>query len=179
MPRALSVLAAGRRLTTRRRLTPRRWRGLVALALIAPTGLAACAGPIDAYEGAPLSDGAVATILGGGLPHLRSVDDRPIAPEPIVGPPDARVPAGARTLVVDYQPCFTATLCGLAAVSAEVVLRPQGVYVIRHETRGCTPWDALASVARRQSKPCRNYLWIAERASGETVWGEAPAAGND
>jgi len=144
------------------------------LALIAATALAGCSGPIDAYDGAPRPDGEVATVLGGGFPNLHAIDGREIVPDPLVGRPDARVPAGRHTLVIDYQPCANANSCGLAAMTAEVVLRARRTYGVHHETAGCTAWDALTGFARRHETPCRDYLWIADRASGEAIWGTAP-----
>lgn len=148
-------------------------------ALIAAMALAGCGGSIDAYDGSPRPDGEVATVLGGGFPNLSAIDGREIVPAPLVGRPDARVPAGRHTLVIDYQPCANANSCGLAAVTAEVVLQAQRAYGVRHERAGCTAWDALTGFARRHETPCRNYLWIADRASGEAVWGTAPSVGAD
>lgn len=144
--------------------------------MTAPPG---CTRTIDAYEGAPLPEAGLATVVGGGLPNVRAIDDTAIHPAPILGRPDARVPAGPHTLVIDYQPCSNANSCGLAAVTAEVVLRPRRAYGIHHVKEGCGVWDALTSFVRRQETPCRNYLWIADQASGEAVWGEGPPASED
>jgi hypothetical protein len=156
----------------------KRW-SVVFLALLGLMFLPGCSSPIDAYKGAPLPDDEVATVLGGGFPKLHSIDDLPITSDPIIGSPDARVPAGAHTLVIDYQPCFNANSCGLAAATAEVVLQRQSAYGIHHVAEGCSAWNALTSFVRERAAPCRNYLWIADQASGETVWGEAPATGAD
>jgi hypothetical protein len=144
------------------------------VALIAAVAASGCSQAIDAYDGSPLPNSEVATVLGDGFPHLHAVDGRTITPDPVVGPPDARVPAGRHTLVIDYQPCANANSCGLAAITAEVVLESRRAYGIHHAKAGCTVWDSLSAFARRRETPCRNYLWIADQASGETVWGEPP-----
>lgn len=144
------------------------------IATVVCGALSGCSQAIDAYDGAPLPQSEVATVLGGGFPNLHAIDGRTIMPDPVVGPPDARVPAGRHTLVIDYQPCANANSCGLAAVTAEVVLQSQRAYGIYFAKRGCTAWDSLSGFTRRHETPCRNYLWIADRASGEAVWGKAP-----
>jgi hypothetical protein len=146
------------------------------LALSGMMALSGCSRPIDAYDGAPLADSEVATVRGGGFPNLRAVDEIAIDPDPIVGPPDARIPAGRHTLVIDYQPCSNANSCGLAAATVEVTLQPGRVYEIRHVKESCSFWDALSSFTRTHQTPCRNYLWIEDHASGETIWGQGPVA---
>jgi len=89
------------------------------------------------------------------------------------------VPAGPHRLVIAYQPCTNANSCGLEAATADVVLAPGRAYGVRHVAEGCTAWEALTSFLHRQPMPCSNYLWIADRASGEAIWGEEPPAGED
>lgn len=129
---------------------------------------------IYAYEGASLSDDKVATVLGGGFPNLRSIDELSIKPNLIFGKPDTKIAAGPHTLVIDYQPCSNANSCGLTSVTADLVLAPGRSYKIRHLKDGCTLWVAVTSVTRRHETPCRNYLWIEDQITGETVWGNAP-----
>lgn len=145
-----------------------------AVALVAAMAASGCSQAIDAYAGPPLPDSEVATVLGGGFPHLHAVDGRTIKPDPVAGLPDARVPAGRHALVIDYQPCANANNCGLATVTAEVELGSRRAYGIHHAKEGCTVWDSLSAFTRRHETPCRNYLWIADQASGEAVWGEPP-----
>ena len=137
-----------------------------------------CSQPIHAYEGASLSDDKIATIVGGDFPNLQSIDEVSIEPNLIVGKPDARIPAGPHTLVIDYQPCSNANSCGLTSVTADVDLEPGQTYEIRHLKDGCTLWVAVTSLTRRQETPCRNYLWIEDQMTGETIWGDAPVGLN-
>jgi hypothetical protein len=133
-----------------------------------------CSQPILVSEGASLADDKVATISGGGLPNLRSIDEESIEPNLIAGKPGTIIAAGPHTLVIDYQPCSNANSCGLTSVIADVVLEPGQFYEIRHLKAGCTLWVAVTSIARSEDTPCRNYLWIENQATGETVWGNVP-----
>ena len=145
------------------------WLNLLVLIVVG-----GCAQPIAVREAASLPDDEVATIVGGGLPNVRSVDQVPLGSRVIVRRPNARVPAGSHVLMIDYQPCSSSISCGLTSVKAKVVLQPGQSYKIRHRAAGCSFWLAVAAVARSEAKPCRNFLWIEDRASGETIWGLAP-----
>ncbi len=133
-----------------------------------------CSQPIVVYAGASLADDKVATVLGGGFPNLRSIDELSIKPNLIFGKPDTKLAAGPHTLVIDYQPCSNANSCGLTSVSADVVLERGQIYEIRHSKTGCTSWLAHTAFMLSQETPCRNYLWIEDQITGETVWGNAP-----
>jgi len=136
---------------------------------------AGCTQAVGVRKAASLPEGEVATILGGGLPNLRSVDQVALAPDLFFGKPDVRVSAGSHTLSIDYQPCWNSNLCGLATAAAEVVLQPGQSYEIRHRTAGCSLWLALTAIGRSEPIPCRNFLWLEDRATGQVIWGETPS----
>lgn len=149
-------------------------KSILWLALIGLIVFPGCSQPVHLHEGAPLADDQIATILGGGFPNLRSVDDQAVAPEPIAGKPDTLTAAGPHTLVIDYQPCSNANSCGLTSVAADVVLAPGRSYQIRHLKDGCTLWVAVTSFTRIHATPCRNYLWIEDHSTGQPIWGIVP-----
>lgn len=146
-------------------------RWLALFTLIAVLG---CTQAVAVHDAASLPDDKVATILGGGFPNLRSVDQVPLEPHLFTGRPDAKIPAGSHSLLIDYQPCWNSNLCGLTSVSANVVLQPGQSYEIRHRTAGCSLWVALTTIVRSETIHCRNFLWIEDQATGETIWGSAP-----
>ncbi len=146
-------------------------RWLTLFTLIAVLG---CTQAVAVHDAASLPDDKVATILGGGFPNLQSVDQVPLEPHLFTGRPDAKIPAGSHSLLIDYQPCWNSNLCGLTSVSANVVLQPGQSYEIRHRTAGCSLWVALTTIVRSETIHCRNFLWIEDQATGETIWGSAP-----
>lgn len=146
-------------------------RWLALFTLIAVLG---CTQAVAVHDAASLPDDKVATILGGGFPNLQSVDQVPLEPHLFTGRPDAKIPAGSHSLLIDYQPCWNSNLCGLTSVSANVVLQPGQSYEIRHRTAGCSLWVALTTIVRSETIHCRNFLWIEDQATGETIWGSAP-----
>ena len=146
-------------------------RWLTLFTLIAVLG---CTQAVAVHDAALLPDDKVATILGGGFPNLQSVDQVPLEPHLFTGRPDAKIPAGSHSLLIDYQPCWNSNLCGLTSVSANVVLQPGQSYEIRHRTAGCSLWVALTTIVRSETIHCRNFLWIEDQATGETIWGSAP-----
>lgn len=152
-------------------LKPWIWLALIGLAV-----LPACSQPVYLAEGDTLVDGQSATVLGGGLPSLRSVDGEDIPPNFVAGMPDTVLAAGQHSLVIDYQPCANANSCALVSVPAEVVLEAGHRYDIRHRKFGCTLWSAVTAFTRLQEIPCRNYLWIEDHETGAAVWGTAPAS---
>ena len=88
--------------------------------------------------------------------------------------PDTKIAAGPHTLVIDYQPCSNVNSCGLMSVSADVVLERGQIYEIRHFKAGCPSWATHTAFILSNETPCRNYLWIEDQITGETVWGNAP-----
>ena len=146
-------------------------RWLTLFTLIAVSG---CTQAVAVHDAASLPDDEVATILGGGFPNLRSVDQVPLEPQLFTGRPDAKIAAGSHTLLIDYQPCWNSNLCGLASVNANVVLQPGQSYEIRHRTAGCNLWVTLTTIVRSETIHCRNFLWIEDQATGEIIWGSAP-----
>ena len=146
-------------------------RWLMVLVMIAGAG---CSQAVGLHGAASQPDGEVATIRGGGLPNVRSVDQVPVKTGLLLGDPDVRVPAGSRTLLIDYQRCWKSNLCGLTTAEATVDLQPGRAYEIRHRTAGCSFWRALTAIGRSKPIPCRNFLWMEDRATGEVIWGETP-----
>ncbi len=144
------------------------------LTLFVMITVAGCTQAVAVHDAASLPDDEVATILGGGFPNLRSVDQVPLEPHIFTVRPDAKIPAGSHTLLIDYQPCWNSNLCGLTSVGANVVLQPGQSYEIRHRSAGCNLWVALTTIVRSEAIPCRNFLWIEDQATGETIWGNAP-----
>ena len=147
------------------------------LTLLVMIAVAGCTQAVGVREAASLPDGDVATILGGGYPNLRSVDQVSLEPHLFLGKPDAKVSAGPHTLLVDYQPCWNSNLCGLTTAEAKVVLQPGQTYEIRHRAVGCNIWVALTAIGRSEPIPCHNFLWIEDRATGEAIWGDTPVDG--
>ena len=144
---------------------------LMVLVTIAGAG---CTQAVGVREAASLPDGEVATILGGGFPNVREVDRVPVRVDLFLGKPDVRVAGGPHTLVIDYQPCWNSNLCGLTTSEATVDLEPGRSYEIRHRTAGCNLWRALTAIGRRMPIPCRNFLWMEDRSTGQVIWGDAP-----
>jgi len=146
-------------------------RWLTLFVLIAVSG---CTQAVAVHDSASLPDDEVATIVGGDFPNLQSVDQVSLEPGLFTLRPDATIPAGSHTLLIDYQPCRNSNLCSLTSVGANVVLEPGQSYEIRHRTVGCNLWTALTAIVRSEIIPCRNFLWIEDQATGEAIWGNAP-----
>jgi hypothetical protein len=147
----------------------------IALVLLAGWAVAACAENIQAYEGAPLPSDRVATVAGGGLPSLVSVDGKRVGSNAPLGQPQVDLLPGPHRLVIRYQPCSTYNNCGLADVTAEVVLQEGGSYALRQAVKGCSFLEGLAWFLPGEADRCTNFLWIEDEASNLAIWGERPA----
>jgi hypothetical protein len=144
---------------------------LMVLLMIAGAG---CTRSVGVREAASPPDGEAATILGGGFPNLRAVDRVPVKSGLLLGKPDVRVAAGPHTLLIDYQRCWNSNLCGLTTAEATVDLQSGRAYEIRHRAAGCSLWLAVTAIGRSKPVPCRNFLWMEDRATGRVIWGTSP-----